>query len=147
MSIDVLIQGRLRGAVTMKTATSGSPFATIKLSATGKDKESVLVSCITFNASAIDTVERMEDGDSVAVSGEAAISTWQGRDGYTRHGLDVTVHTAMTAYHAGRKRGDKPRTASGARDANQTSDDFSDSMGDLGDSTTYRSSAHDHDSH
>ena len=43
------------------------------------------------------------------VSGEAAISSWQGHDGTARLGLDVTVYAVLTAYHVGRKR--KPAAA------------------------------------
>ena len=109
--IDVLIQGRLRGAVTVKTTKNGNPFATFKLAASDKTGESVLCSCIAFSATAVETVQRLSDGDSIAVSGEAAISSWQGRDGSARHGLDVTIHNVMTAYHMGRKRADKPKPA------------------------------------
>lgn len=109
MSLDVLIQGKLRGAVQIKTASNGNAYAVFKLATTDKKNEGVLVSCIAFSATAVDVVQRLADGDSVAASGEAAISTWQGRDGTQRAGLDVTVHAAMTAYHAGRKRADKPK--------------------------------------
>lgn len=111
MAIDVLIQGRLRGSVTTKTASNGNAYATFKLATTDKKGESVLCSCIAFSASAVATVELLGDGDSIAVSGEAAISSWEGRDGSARHGLDVTVHAALTAYHAGRKRADKSKPA------------------------------------
>lgn len=40
----------------------------------------------------------------IAVSGEAAIKAWNGKDGTLRHGLDVLVHGVLTAYHVGRKR-------------------------------------------
>lgn len=109
MSIDVLIQGRLRGSVTTKTAKNGNAFATFKLAAADKAGESLLCSCIAFSATAVETVQRLNDGDSIAVSGEAAVSSWQGRDGSARHGLDVTVHAALTAYHVARKRADKPK--------------------------------------
>lgn len=109
--IDVLIQGRLRGAVTVKTASNGNAYATFKLASADKKGESLLCSCIAFSATAVETVQRLNDGDSIAVSGEAEISSWQGRDGSARHGLDVTVHAALTAYHAGRKRADKPKPA------------------------------------
>ena len=108
MSFDVLLQGKLRGTVTVKTSSNGNPYATFKLGTTDKKGESLLVSCIAFSASAIEVVLRLTDGDSITVSGEAAISTWAGKDGTQRHGLDVTAHAAMTAYHAGRKRADKP---------------------------------------
>lgn len=127
MSIDALIQGRLRGVVAVKTSTTGSVYAHFKISAHDKHGESLFVSCITFDAAAITAVERLTDGDSIAVSGEAAISTWRGNDGAERHGLDVTVHVVMSAYHAGRKRRDKPKPE--ASDGAGT--DF-DEAGDLG---------------
>lgn len=108
MSFDALLHGKLRGAVAVKQSANGNDYATFKLTTTDKKGASLLASVITFSESAIDTVRRLGDGDSVAVSGEAAISTWTGSDGAARYGLDVTAHQAMTAYHAGRKRADKP---------------------------------------
>lgn len=119
MSIDVLIQGRLRGVVTLKAASNGNTYATFKLASADKKGESVLCSCIAFSATAVETLQRLNDGDSIAVSGEAAISSWQGRDGSARHGLDVTVHAVMTAYHAARKRDARPKSPQGPQD-----DDF-----------------------
>lgn len=102
--IDVLISGRLRGAPAVRTSARGSTYATFRIGAADKTGESLLCSCVTFSASAIQQVERLADGDSVAVSGEAAVSTWDGKDGTPRRGLDVTVHGVLTPYHAGRKR-------------------------------------------
>jgi single-stranded DNA-binding protein len=112
MSIDTLISGRLKGAATIKTASNGNTYALFKVSASDKDGNSVLVSCITFSKTCMAAVELLEDGDSIAVSGEASISTWQGRDGGAQHGLNVTAHLIQSAYHVGRKRGDKPTQAS-----------------------------------
>ncbi len=108
MSFDVLLQGKLRGQLTEGTASNGNPFGRFKLGVTDKKGESLLASCITFAPAALAIVARLDDGDAVAVSGEAAITTWESRDGAVRTGLDVTVATAMTAYHTARKRGDKP---------------------------------------
>jgi single-stranded DNA-binding protein len=119
--IDVLIQGKLRGAVTVKTASNGNAYATFKLTATDKKNEGVLCSCIVFAAPVVEAVERLADGDSLAVSGEAAISTWRGQDGTPRHGLDVTVHQVLTAYHLGRKRAGKTRAGP---DRDHSGDDF-----------------------
>lgn len=102
--IDALISGRLRGAVTPRTTGAGKPFAVWRMATTDKNGESVLCSCIAFSQTAIEAAQRLTDGDSIAVSGEAAISTWQGNDGTARHGLDVLVHGVLTAYHLGRKR-------------------------------------------
>jgi len=107
MSIDTLLTGHLRGKPVFKTAVTGAPYGIFKLAAADKNGEGVLCSCIAFNNTVLTALERLDDGDSVCVSGEASISTWQGRDGQTQAGLDVMVHLIQSAYHAGRKRGDK----------------------------------------
>jgi len=108
MSFDVLLQGKLRGQLTKGTASNGNSYGRFKLGLTDKNGEGVLAGCITFAPAALAIVARLDDGDAVAVSGEAAITTWETRDGLIRAGLDVLVATAMTPYHAARKRGDKP---------------------------------------
>lgn len=102
--IDVLIQGRLRGAVTVKPTQQGKDYAIFRLSTTDKNGESLLCGCITFDAAAVEAVQRLTDGDAVAISGEASIQSWRDRNGVERLGMDVTVHQAMSPYHAGRKR-------------------------------------------
>lgn len=102
--IDALIAGRLRGAPQFKTAANGSPFVSFRLSATDRSGVSLLCSCIAFSDGARAAAQALEDGDSVAVSGEATVKTWAGTDGAPRHGLDVLVHGVLTAYHLGRKR-------------------------------------------
>lgn len=101
---DTLLSGRLRGAPKLRTAANGSPYATFRLGVPNKSGESLLCSCVTFSKTAIAAIECLDDGDSIAVTGEAAISTWNGSDGASRYGLDVVVHGAMSAYHVGRKR-------------------------------------------
>ncbi len=107
--IDVLIQGRLRGGVTIKPSKQGKDYAIFRLSTTDKNGDSILCGCITFETAAVEAVQRLGDGDSVAVSGEAAIRTWQGKDGQERYGLDVMAYQVMSAYHAGRKRPGRPQ--------------------------------------
>ena len=102
--IDALISGRLRGAPSVRTGSNGAPFALFRVSAADKTGASLLCSCIAFSATAIEAVQRLSDGDSIAVSGEVAISTWSGGDGTLRHGLDVTAHQVLTAYAVTRKR-------------------------------------------
>ncbi len=102
--IDVLIQGRLRGGVTVKPTQHGKDYAIFRLAATDKNGDAILCACITFDAAAVRAVQRLEEGDTVAVAGEAAVRTWSDRNGIERHGLDVTAHQVMSAYHAGRKR-------------------------------------------
>lgn len=102
--IDALISGRMRGTVNLRTTKNGTPFGVWRMATTDKNGDGVLCSCIAFSQTTIDAAQRMADGDSIAVTGEAAISTWQGNDGTQRHGLDVTVYGVLTAYHLGRKR-------------------------------------------
>jgi len=102
--IDVLISGKLRGTPTLRTAANGSPFALFKMAASDKTGESLLCSCIVFSDTVIQAVQALADGDSIAATGEASITTWKGSDGTERRGLDVTVCGVLTAYHAGRKR-------------------------------------------
>jgi len=110
--IDVLIQGKLHGDVVIDTASNGNAYAKFRLSATDKGGQWLTCSCILFAAEVIEVVRRLQDGDAVAVSGEASIRTWCGKDGVERHSFDVLVHGALSPYHAGRKRAEKP-TAGG----------------------------------
>lgn len=102
--IDVLIQGRIRGGVTIKPNQQGKDYAIFRLSTTDKNGELLLCGCITFDAAAVEAVQRLGNGDPVAVSGEASIHSWRDRNGVERLGMDVTVHQAMSPHHAGRKR-------------------------------------------
>ncbi len=102
---DALISGRMRGAAQLRTATNGSTYATFRVAVPTKNGDSLLCSCVTFSKTVIDTVQALDEGDSVAVTGEAGISTWNNAtDGAVRTGLEMMVHGAMTAYHMGRKR-------------------------------------------
>jgi single-stranded DNA-binding protein len=102
---DVLLSGRLRGTPEVRTSRNGNPFATFRLNVpTGKDGSYTQASCICFSQTAIELMSALTDGDSVAVTGEAVIKTWEGKNGIAT-GLDVTVHTALTAYQVKKKRG------------------------------------------
>lgn len=103
--IDTLLAGRLRGDVELRPSKNGHTYAIWRMSASDKNGDSVLCSCRTFSASAINAAQRLSDGDRIAVSGEAAIKTWDNSEGVKQYGLDVEVHGVLTAYHLGRKRG------------------------------------------
>ena len=102
--IDVLIQGQMRGPATPKTTSEGKEFLTFKAWALDKKGVRLSINCVAFARSVVDKVRGLEAGDSVVVSGQAAISSWVDSDGIERRGLDVTVHAAMTLYHAARHR-------------------------------------------
>lgn len=102
--IDVLLSGRLRGAPAHRKAANGSTFTTFRLAATDRHGERVLCNCVAFSPAVQGAVAALADGDSLAVSGEGALTTWQGRDGAAQMGLDVVAHGVLSAYHCGRKR-------------------------------------------
>lgn len=102
--IDALISGRMRGAVSLRTTPKGEPFAVWRMTAPDKNGGGVLCSCIAFSQAAIDAAQRLSDGDSIAVSGEAAIKAWQSSDGTQCHLLDVLVHRVLTTHHRGKWR-------------------------------------------
>lgn len=114
--IDTLISGRVRGAPTFRTASNGTPFASFRLAAADRNGVSVLCSCVVFSATAYAAVQALEDGDSVAVSGEAEVSAWAGSNGEQRTGLSVMVHGVLTPYHMGRKRKSVNGNAAGGDD-------------------------------
>ena len=103
MSADVLISGRLRGTPILRSASNGSPYLLFRVAAVDKTGESLLCGCIAFSDTVIRAVQALGEGDSIAVTGEACISTWDS-GGTLCHGLDVTAHGVLTAYHVGRKR-------------------------------------------
>ena len=102
--IDALISGRLRGAPPRKQSANRKPYATFRMAAADKDGESRLLSCIAFNRAAVDALQRLDDGDALAVAGEVKLTAWAAADGSPRCGLDVTAHQVLTAYAVTRKR-------------------------------------------
>ena len=101
--IDEVIAGRRRGVPTLRTAANGRTFATFRISAADHPGAYVLVSCVAFSASAIESMQRLEEGDSFLATGETALSTWNGSNGTICYGLSVTVHRVLSVYHAVRK--------------------------------------------
>lgn len=102
--IDILLSGRLRGVPTIRKTAAGATFTSFRVAATDRRGERVLCSCVAFAPAAQTAVAALNDGDSLSISGEAAISTWQDREGATQHGLDVLAHLVQTAYQFTRKR-------------------------------------------
>ena len=57
--IDVLIQGRLRGGVTIKPSKQGKDYAIFRLGVIDKNGDSILCGCITFETAAVEAVQRL----------------------------------------------------------------------------------------
>ena len=105
MSIDVLILGTMRVPVHLKTSADKlRPYITFKVFAVDKRGTRVALNCVSYSQSVLRKIENLQEGDSVALSGSAALTTWIDPEGTERQGLDLTVHAAMTAYHVVRHR-------------------------------------------
>lgn len=101
---DALLSGRITGALQLRTATTGAPFATFRMAVPTKIGDTLFCSCVTFSHTVIEALQSLQEGASVAVSGEASINTWRASDGAARYGLDVTVCAVLTASATVRKR-------------------------------------------
>src|SRR5580658_2088867 len=102
--IDALIAGRLFGKPQARTSKNGNAFATAKMRVPMQDGSSMFATMIAFRDSVVAALLALDDGSSVAVSGELKISTYTAKDGTTKPGLDITVHEILTEFHVTRRR-------------------------------------------
>jgi single-stranded DNA-binding protein len=102
--IDALIAGRLYGKPQARMSKSGNAFAIAKVRATMSDGGTAFVSVIAFSHSAQAALLALDEGDSVAISGQLRVGTYLGADGTARPSLDLTASAVMTTYHVQRKR-------------------------------------------
>lgn len=103
MSISILALGKLASDPETRTSQNGKTFCKVRLSVSDGE-QSILVSCVCFSESAIETLQRLGKGDSIAVTGRGKPTAWQ-KEGELRTGLDLMVDGVMTAYQVGKKRG------------------------------------------
>lgn len=102
MSITALVTGKLITTPEQRTGSSGKPYVRATLAAHDGEADS-LVSVIAFG-SAAEQLGALAKGDTVAISGRAKVSTWTGRDGSPKSGLNVTADVVLTAYQLKQKR-------------------------------------------
>jgi single-stranded DNA-binding protein len=102
--IDALIGGKLYGQPAERTSKNGKPFATAKVRATTVSGESLFVNVIAFASSAVEALLALQDGDSVALSGELTPRVYTDKQGEARPTLDLMAHAVLTAYSVSRKR-------------------------------------------
>lgn len=102
MSITALIAGKLIATPEQRTGSSGKPYVRATLAAHDGDADS-LVSVIAFGTAA-EQLGALAKGDTVAINGRAKVSTWTGRDGSPKSGLNVTADVVLTAYQLKQKR-------------------------------------------
>jgi single-stranded DNA-binding protein len=102
--IDALIAGRIHRASQERTGANGKPYVTCVVRTAMKDG-AAFVNCIAFDPTARATLLALSAGDSVALSGELAVKTYQPKDGSEpRPSLDLVAHAVLTEYHVTRKR-------------------------------------------
>jgi single-stranded DNA-binding protein len=102
--IDALIAGRLYGAPAERMSKTGKAYATAKVRTAAGDGASLFVNVIAFAAPAVTALLALQDGDSVALSGELTPKVWTDKNGEARPALDLTAHAVLTEYHVARKR-------------------------------------------
>lgn len=123
--IDALVSGKLYGTPQERTASTGSPFVTLKVRAVAGDGGSVFVNVIAF---APDTCAALlalgdGDGDSVALAGTITPKVWIDREGEARPSLDMVAHACLSAYHVTRKRNAMKAPSEPHTDAGRPFDD------------------------
>ncbi len=112
--IDALIAGKLFGAATERTASSGKTFVSAKVRAADSDGENQFVNAVAFDDGVKAALLALGDGDSVSLSGAMKISTYDSRDGTTRISISMVAAAVLTSYHVKRKR-DTVAQASGPK--------------------------------
>ncbi|WP_031429860.1 single-stranded DNA-binding protein [Methylomicrobium agile] len=110
--IDALITGKLIRDPALKTGPSGKPYCNFLLSVPTGDGEPVVVSGIAF-ADVAERIGRLGKGDALSVAGSLKPSQWTDKTtGETKHGLNVTVSAALSAYDVKKRRGSADGTES-----------------------------------
>lgn len=102
--IDALIHGRLHGATKSRTSQNGKPFATATVRTSTRDGNAVFVNVIAFSGSAVTALLALNDGDSIALTGELTPKVYTPQNGESRPSLDLLAHAVLTEYHVARKR-------------------------------------------
>jgi single-stranded DNA-binding protein len=102
--IDGLVGGRLYGTAQVRAGQHGTHFVTCRVRATAGDGESIFVNVIAFDDIVRETLEALDDGDSVSLTGSLTPKTWIDKQGNVKPALDMVAHGVLTAYHVQRKR-------------------------------------------
>jgi len=102
MTIDVLLSGKLFKEPEQRPSSKGT-FVRAKMKAHDGEGD-VWVSLVAFSKTAQAALMALGDGDALSVAGSAKITAYTDRDGKAKSGMDVIVHSVLTAYHVQRKR-------------------------------------------
>jgi single-stranded DNA-binding protein len=105
VSITALITGKLIADPEVRTSdrSGGKPYTLARVAA-ATDEGSALVSVVAFGTTG-EQLAALAKGDTVALTGKAKPTAWQGRsDEGLRAGLSLVADNLLTAYHLRRKR-------------------------------------------
>ena len=106
--IRALLTGILYGEPQARTSKSGSPFATAKVKADGKDGAVLWISIVAFNDNA-DRLLTMPANSAVAISGKLEVSAYVAKSGEPAAGLSVVCDELATL--KGKPRSPRPVAA------------------------------------
>ena len=108
--IDALVSDKLVKEPELKTGPSGKHFCNFLLSVSvNNEPQPIVVSAIAFEAVA-ERIAKLGKGDSVSVIGSLKPSEWLDKSGEVKHGLNITVNNALSAYDIKKRR---PETTGG----------------------------------
>jgi single stranded DNA-binding protein len=90
-TIEAAFSGRAGSVPELKTAPSGAVWAAFSV-ALGSGDDATWIRVSVFGDLARDLSERLEKGEKVYCEGRLTLSTWTGRDGEPRTGLQLAAH-------------------------------------------------------
>ena len=115
--LEALISGKLIKAPELKTGQSGKHYTQFLLSVSVGEDKPVIVSGMAFTETA-EKIAKLQKGDALSVVGSLKPSEWADKaTGALKHGLSVTVSSALNAYDIKKRR---PVTDSPAKPENNT---------------------------
>ena len=102
--IDALISGKLIKSPELKTGQSGKYYTQFLLSVSVGEDKPVVVSGMAFTETA-EKIAKLKKGDALSIVGSLKPSQWTDKaTGALKHGLSVTVSSALSAYDIKKRR-------------------------------------------
>ena len=113
--IDALISGKLIKSPELRTGQSGKYYTQFLLSVPTGEDQPIIISGMAFQDVA-EKISKLGKGDALSVAGSLKPSEWTDKaTGALKHGLNVTVSSALSAYDIKKRR---PVTDSPAKPEN-----------------------------
>jgi single-stranded DNA-binding protein len=93
--IDALISGRIHGVAEQRQGQGGSVYVTCKLKAMSDNGDTIMCNVITFKDELRNLLMRLNDGDSISLSGSINPIVWTDKQGKVRPALDMVAHSGI----------------------------------------------------